>query len=76
MHPITYSASIPSLKQKHSHDDVRYLSQDNDIAMSMLADTFCSFTRNVIFKSCFLLSEYGSVSSVPKGEGKGGRVPP
>ena len=25
-----------------------------------MTDTLCSFTRNVIFKSCFLLSEYGS----------------
>ena len=28
--------------------------------MSMyMTDTFCSFTRNFIFKSCILLSEYG-----------------
>ena len=26
-----------------------------------MTDTFCSFTRNFIFKSCFLLSELGSV---------------
>ena len=26
-----------------------------------MADTFCSYTRNFIFKSCFLLSEYGSI---------------
>ena len=30
--------------------------------MSMyMTDTFCSFTRNIIFKSCFLSSEYGSI---------------
>ena len=26
-----------------------------------MTDTFCSFTRNVLFKSCFLLSDYGSI---------------
>ena len=26
-----------------------------------MTDTFCSFTRNVISKSCFLLSLYGTV---------------
>ena len=33
----------------------------NDIALTSVytTDTFCSFTRKVIFKSCFLLSEYG-----------------
>ena len=30
-----------------------------------MADTFCSFTRNFFFKSCFLLSEYGRVDSHP-----------
>ena len=30
--------------------------------MSMyMTDTCCSFTRNFIFKSCFLLSEYGKI---------------
>ena len=26
-----------------------------------MTDTFCSFMRNIIFKSCFLLSEYSRV---------------
>ena len=26
-----------------------------------MTDTFCSFTRNFIFKSCFLLSMYGRI---------------
>ena len=26
-----------------------------------MTDTFCSFMRNVIFKTCFLLSQYGSI---------------
>ena len=29
-----------------------------------MTDTFCSFMRNVTFKSCFLLSEYGSIYSM------------
>ena len=51
------------LEQKHSSCWKIFKSRHNDIAlMSMyMADTFCSFTRNVIFKSCFLLSEYGRV---------------
>ena len=32
--------------------------------MSMyMTDTFCSFTRCVIFKGCFLFSEYDSTAS-------------
>ena len=27
-----------------------------------MTDTFCSFMRNVILKSCFLLLEYGSIA--------------
>ena len=39
-----------------------FKSRHNDIAlMSMfMTGTLCSFMRNIIFKSCFLLSEYGS----------------
>ena len=60
---LAYSTSIPSLEQKHSSCWKIFKSRHNDIAlMSMyITDTFCSFTRNVIFKSCFLLSEYGRI---------------
>ena len=53
----------PSLEQKHSSCWKMFQSRYNDIAlMSMyMTDTFCSFTINVIFKSCFLLSKYGSI---------------
>ena len=56
---LAYSTSSPSLEQKHSSCWKILKSRNNDIAlMSMyMTDTFCSFTRNVIFKSCFLLSE-------------------
>ena len=30
-----------------------------------MPDTFCSFTRNVIFQSCFLLLEYGQCTWQP-----------
>ena len=61
---LAYSTSIPSLEQKHSSCWKIFKSRrHNDIAlMSMyMTDTFCSFTRNFIFKSCFLLSEYTAV---------------
>ena len=60
---LAYSTSIPSLEQKHSSCWKIFKSRHHDIAlMSMYkTDTFCSFTRNFIFKSCFLLSEYGSI---------------
>ena len=32
-----------------------------DVNAYDLTDTFCSVTRNFIFKSCFLLSEYGRI---------------
>ena len=58
---LAYSTSNLSLEQKHSSCWKIFKSRHNDIAlMSMYrTDTFCSFTRNVIFKSCFFLSEYG-----------------
>ena len=57
---LAYSTSVPSLEQKHSSAWKIFKLRYNDIAlMSMyITDTFCSFTRNVIFKSCFLLSLY------------------
>ena len=60
---LAYSTSIPSLEQKHSSCWKIFKSRHYDIAlMSMyMTDTFCSFTRNFIFKGCFLLSEYGRV---------------
>ena len=61
---LAYSAYIPSLEQTHSSCWKIFKWRYNDIALiSMyMADTFCSFNmRNVIFKSCFLLSEYGSI---------------
>ena len=60
---LAYSSSIPSLEQKHSSCWKIFQSRYNDIVlMSMyITDTFCSFRRNVIIKSCFLLSEYGSI---------------
>ena len=60
---IAYSTSILSLEQKHSSCWKIFTSRHHDIAlMSMyMTDTLCSFTRNVIFKSCFLLSEYGRI---------------
>ena len=53
---LAYSTSIPSLEQKHSSCWKIFKSRHHDIAvMSMYkTDTFCSFTRNFIFKSCFL----------------------
>ena len=40
--------------------------------MSMyMTDTFCSFMRNVIFKSCFLFSEYGSTELTGQVNGLG-----
>ena len=47
---------------RNTHPEI-YLSQKkNCIACQCIwQDTFCSFMRNVIFKSCFLLSEYDSV---------------
>ena len=61
---LAYFSSIPSLEQKHSSYRKIFKSRHNDIAsMSMyMTDTFGSFTRNVIFKSCFLLSEYVSIA--------------
>ena len=60
---LAYSTSNPNFEQKHSSMILlkEFKSIYNDIAlMSMYTtDTFCSFTRIVIFKSCFLLSEYG-----------------
>ena len=58
---LAYSTSIPNLEQKHSSCWKIFKSRHNDIAlMSMcITDTFCSSMRNVIFKSCFFLSEYG-----------------
>ena len=63
---LACSASIPSFEHKHSSCWEIFMSRHHDIAlMSMcMADTFCSFTRNVNFQSCFLfrlLSEYGSM---------------
>ena len=60
---LAYSTSNPTLEQKHSSCWESLTSRHNDIAlMSMyMTDTFWSFTRNVIFKSCFLFSEYGSI---------------
>ena len=47
---LAYSTSILSLEQKHSPCWMIFKSRHHDIAlMSMdMADTFCSFTRNVI----------------------------
>ena len=61
---LAYSTSIPSLEQKHSSYSKISKSRYNDIALMPMhmTDTFCLFTRNVIFKSCFLLSEYGSIT--------------
>ena len=58
-----YSTSILRLEEKHSPCWKIFKSRHHDIALiSMyMADTFCSFTRNFIFESCFLLSEYGSI---------------
>ena len=61
---LAYSTSNPSLEQKHSFCWKIIKSRHNDIAlMSMyVTDTFCSFTTNFIFTSCFFLSEYGSIN--------------
>ena len=55
---LAYSTSIPSLKQKHSSCWKILKSRYNEIALMSIymTDTFCSFTRNFIFKSCFCLS--------------------
>ena len=60
---LAYSTSIPSLEQKHSSCWKIFKSRHRNIElMSMYTtDTFCSFMRNVICKSCFLLSEYGRI---------------
>ena len=60
---LACSTSTLSLEQKHSSCWKILKSRHNDIAlMSMyMTNTFCSFTWNVTFKSCFLLSELGSI---------------
>ena len=64
---LAYSTCIPSLEQKHSSCWKIFKSRHPDIALMSvyMTDTFCSFTRNVIFISCFLFSLYGSIL-VPK----------
>ena len=58
---LAFSTFSPSVEQKHSSCWKIFKSRRNDVAlMSMyMADTFCSFTRYYIFRSCFPLSEYG-----------------
>ena len=65
---LAYSTSIPSLEQKHSSCWKIFKSRYNDIALISvyLTDTFCSFTRNAIFKSFFLLSLYRSSDLIYK----------
>ena len=62
---LACSTSIPSLEQKHSPSWQIFKSRHNDIALMWMyiTDTLCSFTRNFIFKSCFLLSEYGNIAN-------------
>ena len=53
---LAYSTSIPSLKQKHSSCWKIFKSRHHGIALMsvQISDIFCAFTRNAIFKSCFL----------------------
>ena len=61
---LACSTSIPSLEQKHSSCWKMFTSRHDIALMSIyITDTFCSFTRNFIFKSCFLLSEYGLIAN-------------
>ena len=62
---LAYSTSIPSLEQKHPSCWKIFKSRHKDIAlMSMyMTEKFCAFMRNIIFKSCFLLSVYSRFSS-------------
>ena len=64
---LSYFTSIPNLEQKHSTCWTIFKSRHNDTALMSvyMTDTFFSFTRNVIFKSCFLLSEYGRTALMP-----------
>ena len=57
---LACSTSIPSFEQKLSSCWEIFMSRHHDIALTSMymTDTFCSFTRNVIFQSCFLLSKY------------------
>ena len=54
---LACSTSSPSSEQKHSSCWKIFKSKRNDIALKSMyiTDTFCSFTRNIILKSCFLL---------------------
>ena len=58
---LAYSTSIPILEQKHSSCWKKYRYNDISLMSMYMTDTFCSFTRNFIFKSCFLLSECGRI---------------
>ena len=45
---LAYSTCIPSLEH-WTHPAERYLSQDIALMSMYITDTFCSFTRNVIY---------------------------
>ena len=57
LRPIRVLSRNTHPAERQSSQDIMILHRCQCICMT---DTFCSNTRNVIFKSCFLLSEYGS----------------
>ena len=59
---LAYITSNLSFEQKHPPCWKIFRSRHDIALMSMyMTDICCSFARNVIFKSCFLLSEWGRI---------------